>query len=110
MDFERIGKWNERIFMYCEDADIFYRINHFKIPIVELPIAIFHYGGGSSEKTFSNFQREILIQKGIQIYRSSNHLNWLDYWAWQFLVVLTFLKRPKRMLWQIKAIYYSFAK
>lgn len=110
MDFERIGKWNERIFMYYEDADIFYRINHLKIPIIELSNAIFHYGGASSEKSFSNFQREVLIQKGIQVYRSSNNLNWLDYWLWQFMVVLSFCKRPKRMWWQIKAIFFSFTK
>ena len=106
-DFVKIGKWNERIFMYYEDADIFCRINRCGIRSVELPSVIYHYGGGTSEHSFTSLQREVLIQKGMRIYRDSNNLSWLDFWCWQVLVVLTFCRRPKRMWWQIKAIYHS---
>lgn len=47
--FNRIGGWNEKFFMYEEDSDLFYRINKFNIPIIELPTIIFHYGGGTSK-------------------------------------------------------------
>lgn len=107
-DFQNIGGWNEKIFMYAEDADIFYRINKCQLPIVELPSVVFHYGGGSSQKAFTSMAREILIQKGIRIYFKSNHLSWFDYWIWQLMVLSTFIMRPKRMWWQIKAICYSF--
>jgi len=106
-DFNKIGKWNERIFMYYEDADIFCRINSSGIRSVELPSVIYHYGGGTSEHSFTNLQREVLIQKGMRIYRDSNKMNRVDFWCWQTLVVLTFWRRPKRMWWQIKAIYQS---
>lgn len=108
--FKKIGKWNERFFMYGEDADLFCRINRDNIPIVELPSIIFHYGGGSSEKSFSSINREILIQKGIRLYRSSNQISWMNYWIWQLLVISSFWRRPKRMWWQIKALFYSFRR
>ena len=108
VDFNKIGKWNEKIFMYGEDADIFYRMNMYQLPIVELPSVIFHYGGGSSQKAFTNMAREILIQKSLRIYYKSNHLFWLDYWTFQIIALSTFIKKPMRLWWQIKAIYLSF--
>lgn len=109
-DFYKVGKWNEQFFMYEEDADFFCRINRNNITITELPSIIYHLGGGSSKKSFTSLQREILIQKGQRIYRKSNKHSWLNYWTWQTLVVLSFWRKPKRMWWQIKAIYYSFTK
>lgn len=107
-DFNRIGGWNEKIFMYGEDADLFYRINKDKLKIKELPSIIYHYGGGSSNKAFTNMEREILIQKSLRIYFQSNHLSWFNYCLYQIIVLLPFIKRPQRIWWQIKAIYNSF--
>lgn len=106
--FDRIGGWNERIFMYEEDTDIFYRINKFLIPIVELPTIIFHYGGGTSKNAFSNIEREILIQKSLRIYFKSNNLGVFNYLLFQTMMVLSFVRKPQRAWWQICAIYKSF--
>lgn len=108
VDFEGIGKWNELFYMYGEDADLFCRINALKLKIVEMPSLIYHYGGGSSENTYTNLQREILIQKSLRTYRKSNGMGWVDFWAWQILVVLIFWKRPKRLWLQVKTIMLSF--
>lgn len=106
--FDRIGGWNERIFMYEEDSDLFYKINKHKIPIVELPTIIFHYGGGTSKNAFTSMEREILIQKSLRIYFKSNNLGFFNYLVFQVLMVLSFLKKPRRAWWQICAIYKSF--
>jgi hypothetical protein len=106
--YNKIGGWNERIFMYGEDADLFFRIYKNKLGVIKLPSIIYHYGGGSSNKTFTNLSREVLIQKSLRIYFQSNHLSWFNYWLFQILVLLQFISRPKRLWWQIKAYYYSF--
>lgn len=107
--FDRIGGWNERIFMYEEDTDLFYRINKFMIPIVELPTVIFHYGGGTSKNAFSSIEREILIQKSLRIYFKSNNLSTFNYLLFQTMMVLSFVRKPRRAWWQICAIYKSFS-
>ena len=94
--------------MYGEDADLFFRIYKNKLGVIKLPSIIYHYGGGSSNKTFTNLSREVLIQKSLRIYFQSNHLSWFNYWLFQILVLLQFISRPKRLWWQIKAYYYSF--
>lgn len=105
--FDKIGGWNEKIFMYGEDSDLFFKINKNSIPIIELPAIIFHYGGGSSEAAFTNMQREILIQKSLRIYFKSNHLSFFNYICFEFLMVLSFLRKPSRAWWQIRAIVNS---
>lgn len=106
--FNQIGGWNEKIFMYGEDADLFFRINRKKLTILKLPSIIYHYGGGSSSKAFTNMSREILIQKSLRIYFQSNNLSWFNYWLYQIIVLIQFFNRPQRLWWQIKAYYYSF--
>lgn len=106
--FDKIGGWNEKIFMYEEDSDLFFKINKNRIPIIELPAIIFHYGGGSSEAVFTNMEREILIQKSLRIYFKSNHLSLLNYICFEIMMVLSFLRKPNRAWWQIKAIINSF--
>lgn len=106
--FDRVGGWNDRIFMYGEDADIFYRINTYKLPIEELKTIIFHYGGGTSKNAFSSMEREILIQKSLRIYFMSNNLNRFNYFLYQIMMILSFMRRPKRAWWQTRAIFLSF--
>lgn len=108
--FEIIGGWNERFFMYEEDTDLFYRINKHNISIIEYPSVIFHYGGGTSSNTFSSMEREILIQKSLRVYFDSNHLGVVNYILFQIMMVLSFILRPMRAWWQIKAIIKSFIK
>ncbi len=107
-DFYIIGGWNERFFMYSEDADLFCRINHQNLNIQEIPSVIYHYGGGSSDNAFTSIEREILIQKSLRIYRASNNMSWIDFCIWQLLVILSFWRRPKRLIWQIKVVVHSF--
>ena len=106
--FNLIGGWNNDIFMYEEDSDLFFKINKYTIPIIEMPAIIFHYGGGTSKNAFSNIKREILIQKSLRIYFKSNKLSIFNYFAFEILMLLSFLRRPKRALWQLKAIIKSF--
>ena len=106
--FDQVGGWNDCIFMYGEDADIFYRINKQRIPIEELKTIIFHYGGGTSKNAFSSMEREILIQKSLRIYYKSNNLSRFNYVLFQIMMVLSFLRRPRRAWWQICAIAKSF--
>ena len=73
-----------------------------------MPAIIFHYGGGTSKNAFSNIKREILIQKSLRIYFKSNKLSIFNYFAFEILMLLSFLRRPKRALWQLKAIIKSF--
>lgn len=106
--FEKIGGWNEAFFMYAEDTDLFYRINEHKIKIIELPVAIFHLGAGTSKNAYTNLQREVLIQKSLRTYFKCNHLGLLNYCCFQVMVILSFFRRPKRAWWQLKAIKESF--
>lgn len=106
--FDRIGGWNEKIFMYGEDADIFFRINQLGIPVVELPVIIFHYGGGTSKNAFSSLEREILIQKSLRIYFKTNNLSALNYILFEVMMVFSFARKPKRAWWQLRAIVKSF--
>lgn len=106
--FSDIGGWNNDIFMYEEDSDIFYRINKYGLSIVELPTVIFHYGGGTSKNAFSSMEREILIQKSLRIYFKSNNLSIINYLLFELMMILSFLRKPKRAWWQIKAIFKSF--
>lgn len=106
--FYQIGGWNDQIFMYAEDADIFYRTNKFGIPIVELPTVIYHLGGGTSKNAYTNMEREVLIQKSLRIYFKSNKLGTFNYILFQTMTVLSFIKKPRRAWWQICAIAKSF--
>ena len=106
--FNIIGGWNDRFFMYLEDADIFYRINEHNISIEELPTLIFHYGGGTSKNAFSSMEREILIQKSLRIFYKSNNLCGLNYVFFQIMMVLSFIRKPRRAWWQVRAIINSF--
>ena len=106
--FDKIGGWNDKIFMYEEDTDLFYRINKYDIKIIEMPTIIFHYGGGTSKNAFTNMEREVLIQKSLRIYFKSNNLSVFNYIMFQIMMVLSFAKNPSRAWWQIRAIAKSF--
>jgi len=62
VNFEKIGKWNESFFMYCEDMDFFYKANMNKLKTYFLSSTIMHIGGGSSSKVWSNLKREEIVQ------------------------------------------------
>lgn len=106
-NFVLIGKWNESFFMYIEDAELFYKIDKYRIPIIEMPSIIGHLGGGASKNVFSQLQREILIQKSFAIFYKENR-SLIEYFFMQILILLTFWNKPKRLLFQVKAVFYSF--
>ena len=105
--FYKIGQWNELFFMYIEDAEIFYKINYCKIPIIELNSIINHLGGGSSSDAFKELYREALIQKSFRLFYKI-HRNYIEYCIMQIFILATFWKKPKRLYWQIKAIKHSW--
>ena len=107
-NFILIGRWNESFFMYIEDAELFYKINKYRISIKEMPSIIEHLGGGASKSVFSQLQRETLIQKSFIIFYKE-HRNMVEYFFMQLLILVTFWKNPKRLLFQIKAMFYSFS-
>ena len=105
--YDKVGGWNEEIFMYSDDADFFYKLDKMSILVVEMPAVIFHYGGASSEKVWSNMDKEIVIQKSLRVFYHSNHLGSYRYWCLQAMLILSFFPKFKRMWWQVKAIWLS---
>ena len=99
-----IGGWNEAMFMYGEDADLFYQLDRYHIPTVEMPAIVYHYGGVSSAKTFTGIQHEALIQQSLRTFYRTNHLGLIRYWLLQTMIVLSFFPHFKRMWWQMKAV------
>lgn len=83
---ETLGGWNEAMFMYCEDTDLSYKAYQKGIKIQSMPAIIYHYGGASSEKAFTNITHEIIAQKSLRAFYKSNKICILNYW----IVVLLF--------------------
>lgn len=54
--FEQIGQFSEDYFMYAEDSDLCYKVRRAGYKNYYIPDAtIFHFGGGSTEKSPSDF-------------------------------------------------------
>jgi hypothetical protein len=71
----RLKGFDESIFMYGEDMDLCYRVmkSGYKVLYTNYE-HIIHYGGASSEKSFSDSKRAIMVFKGY-IYFYSKHFS-----------------------------------
>ncbi len=83
---EKIGGWNEAMFMYCEDTDLSYKAYKQGIHIKSMPAIIYHYGGASSEKSFTSISYEVVMQKSLRAFYKANKISILQYW----MVILIF--------------------
>lgn len=77
---DKLGGWNEAMFMYYEDTDLSYKAHKMGIHIKSMPAIIYHYGGGSSERAFTSISHEILMQKSMRTFYKVNKINILKYW------------------------------
>ena len=63
---ERLGGFDESIFMYGEDVDLCYRIKEQGLEIVHVPdFSVVHYGGSSGRQAWTSAQREARIYDAI---------------------------------------------
>lgn len=70
--FDRIGRFDPRYFMYCEDMDLCLRIQKAGLKVLYVPEAeVLHHGGGSSQKQFSKFST-VLTREAVAYYLRSN--------------------------------------
>lgn len=106
----RIGGWNEAMFMYCEDTDLFYKAYKNGIKTKEMPSIVYHYGGGSSEKTFKCIEQEIIKQKSLRAFYNTNNINILNYYLLIIIICIELIRHNKLHNYStyIKAIIKSF--
>ena len=56
VDFDRVGRFAPRYFMYAEDMDLCLQIGRRGLRVLYAPTAsVIHYGGGSSKGQFAKF-------------------------------------------------------
>lgn len=107
---ETLGGWNEAMFMYCEDTDLSYKAHQKGIKIQSMPAIIYHYGGGSSERSLTNISHEIIMHKSLRAFYRVNNICILQYWLaiMIFCMELIIYKRAKKLPLYIKGIIKSF--
>ena len=94
-NFGKIGKWNEKYFMYAEDMDLFYQINKHEIKIQKLSSVITHVGGASSSLVWSNMDREIIKHRSFKLFYSINGIGWQYHIIALLIVLYQFFRNPK---------------
>ena len=101
--FEKVGKWPEDYFMYAEDLDLFYSLYRCGIPVRSLPSVIFHFGGGSSSRKWTDLEREVVVQRSTrQFYRK--YFSKFQYVAIKLYFIFHYLlKDPGRVPSDIRA-------
>lgn len=101
--FERIGKWSEDYFMYAEDLDLFYSLYLHDIPVRSLSSTIFHYGGGSSSRKWTDLEREIVVQRSSRLFYQK-YFSKYQYIAIRLYFIFHYLvKNPRRLPVDIRA-------
>lgn len=102
-NFELLGGWNEKYFLYAEDLDLFYTAWIKNIPIVSLNVAILHYGKASSKAVWTDLQRDVMVQKSNRLFFSI-HFTPAEYNIVQSYFLLHLLiKHPSKIPNFIKA-------
>lgn len=90
---ERLGGFDESIFMYGEDLDLCYRIRKQGLEIVHVPdFSVVHYGGSSGRQAWTSAQREARIYDAI-FYFQRKHFGRLRLLAAKSLCALGALLR-----------------
>ena len=107
-DFNRIGMWNERYFMYSEDLDLFYKIHENGITIKCLNSEIFHLGGGCSQNVWNNLERDVKKENSLYLFFKLNRTK-TEYFIYKLLLfVHGLIFRPLKTLYLIKVFKRLF--
>ncbi|HIZ85471.1 MAG TPA: glycosyltransferase family 2 protein [Candidatus Coprenecus stercoravium] len=102
-NFEKIGRWSEDYFMYTEDLDLFYTLWRYGIRVTPLSSTIFHYGGGSSSRRWTDLEREVMVQRSTRIFYQK-YFSKFQYVAIKLYFIFHYLlKNPRRVPGDIKA-------
>jgi len=64
--FEKLGKWEERYFMYAEDLDLFYTAHLHGIGVKYLDTQIIHIEKGCSVNVWDNYKRASIVEKSFK--------------------------------------------
>lgn len=102
--FLKIGKWPTEYFMYSEDMDFFYLCCRNDGVIYEMPNPIMHVGGGCSENTWSNIQREIIVQRSFKLFFKKYNKKMEYYLIIVLIIIYKTIKRHKDTAQFLKAI------
>lgn len=107
---KKLGGWNEAMFMYVEDTDLYYKAYLNKIQIKQMPATIYHYGGASSEKEFTNISRIMIIQKSLRAFYRTNNICIIKYWIVVLILCIELIiyKKFKNLPVFIRGIIKSF--
>lgn len=107
---KKLGGWNEAMFMYYEDTDLSYKAHKMGITIKLMPAIIYHYGGGSSERSFTNLSYEIIMQKSMRTFYKVNKISLVTYWMTilVYCMELILYKKTHNLPIFIKGIIKSF--
>jgi hypothetical protein len=70
--FDQIGGFSSHYFMYGEDLDLCYKIKLAGYRVYHVPeTTIVHFGGGSTQKSFSNFSN-VMMRESVYRFLKSN--------------------------------------
>lgn len=101
--FLKAGRWSEDYFMYSEDLDLFYTFSVQGVPVRLLSSTIYHYGGGSSSRKWTDLEREVVVQRSARLFYKKYFSNF-QYVAIKIYFLFHYLlKNPKRVPSDLKA-------
>lgn len=86
--FYRLGGFDPRYFMYAEDMDLCFKIQHAGLKIYHVPQApVVHHGGGCSRTQFSKFS-VVMVHEALRVYLLANYGR-LHTWLYCLLMVIS---------------------
>jgi len=97
VDFDRVGRFERRYFMYCEDMDLCFKVRKHGLKILYVPEAgVLHHGGASAQKQFSKFS-VVLTQEAVTSYFTGNY-GIAHAWIYRFCMGVSALVRIPALL------------
>jgi len=108
--FKLLNGWAEDYFMYAEDLDLFYNAYTKNIPVTYLDTRITHIGKASSNKTWSNQQRSMIIESSYKKIFKKHGI------AYQYYIIRTIqlfyilLNEPKEFILASKTFLKTIVK
>lgn len=102
--FEEIGGWPEDYFMYSEDADFCYKAYKSGINLSLKKTNIQHIGGGTSKKTWSNYQTMLRKEHSQRkFYLKYNMMT--SYYARKTIAILKNVVHPMKLITMLRVIF-----